>query len=116
MKKISHQQVQSLLKTASTTIRAQENELSDLREKIARFEKRERAEKIAAEMEEKGLHADLSFQEKVAHLEQAASLDVTEEAVKLASPQNAVLGSVTDRPGNGVHAFEQYILTGESPE
>lgn len=117
MNKISHQQVQSLLKTASTTIRGLQSENSDLKSKVASFEKRARAEKIAAEMEDKGLHADLSYQEKVAHLLQGApNLDVTEAAVKMASPQNTVLGSITDMPGNGSHAFEQYILTGEAPE
>lgn len=117
MKKISHQQVQSLLKTASSTIRNLQSTNANLREKMAQYEKRARAEKIAADMEEKGLHADLSRQEKIAHLlEKAANLDVTEAAVKMASPQNAVLGSISDAPGGGMHAFEQYILTGEAPE
>lgn len=113
-KKISAQQVQSLLKTASSTIRSLQGENVELREKVATFERRERAEKIAQSMEEKGLHADLSHQEKVAHILKR-DMGITEEAVKMASPQNSVLGSLDDRPGNGMSAFEQYVLTGEEP-
>lgn len=116
MKKISHQQVQSLLKTASTKIRELESDKVGLRVKVAEFEKRERAEKIAAEMEENGLHADLTRQEKVAHLldqEKCPDLNVTEAAVKLASPQGELLGDLSENPGSGQNAFENYILTGE---
>lgn len=116
MNKISHQQVQTLLKTASTTIRALQSEKDDLQAKVAGFEKKERAEKIAADMEEKGLHADLSFSEKVAHLldgERVKDLTVAEEAVKMAAPNVGVLGSVTDQPGSGLSPFELYIATGE---
>jgi hypothetical protein len=121
MEKISSQQAQTILKTASATIRTLQSEKADLQEKVAGFEKRERAEKIAAEMEEKGLHADLDRQEKVAHLLNAdavPNLDVTEEAVKMASPQNAVLGNLGDRPGGASSggAFEHFIVTGEAPE
>lgn len=120
LEKISSQQAQTLLKTASATIRTLKTENSDLHVKVAGFEKRERVEKIAAEMEEKGLHADLDHKEKVAHLLDADSvpnLDVTEEAVKLASPQGAVLGNLGDRPGaSDGSSFEHFILTGETPD
>jgi hypothetical protein len=120
MQKISSTQVKTLLKTASATIRNLNAENCALREKNAAYEKRARVEKIAAEMEEKGLHSDLSRQEKIAFLldaKRAPNLDVTEEAVKMASPQKGVIGSLGDDVGaNSASAFEQYILTGESPD
>jgi hypothetical protein len=117
MNKISSQDVQALLKTAAMTVRVQDEEIVSLREKVASFEKKDRMVKIAREMEEKGLHAELNFDEKLAHLREAQDLSITEEAVKMASPQHGVLGSVSDKPGSGgLHPFEQYLSTGEVEE
>ena len=116
MEKISSQQVKTLLKTASATIRDLETENADLRVKLASKEKRERAEKLASMMDEKGLSAEFDHQEKVAHLLEAPDLNVTEEAIKMASPQTGGIGNIGDRPGAGLHAFETYIISGESGE
>lgn len=121
MQKISSQQVKTLLKTASATIRDLNTENSELKSKIASFEKKARAEKIAADMEEKGLNADLSMHEKVAYLldpKKTPNLDLTAEAVKLASTQKGILGALGDATAgaNSQSALEHYILTGESPE
>lgn len=120
MQKISSQQVKTLLKTASATIRDLQSENAALREKTASFEKRARAETIAAEMEDKGLHSEMSHQEKVAYLldpKKSPNLDVTEQAIKMASSQKGSLGGFGDDVGtNSATALEQYILTGESPE
>ena len=115
MKKISSQEAQSLLKTAASTIRALQEENVTLKEAKHSFEKEARVRKLAVDMEEKGLHGDLDFDEKVAHLREVPSLLITEEAVKMAAPQNGGFASLSDQPGPGAaSALETYILTGES--
>lgn len=115
MHKISSQDAASLLKQAGVAIRTLNKERSDLMSKIASFEKKERMEKIARDMEEKGLSNDLTFEQKVAALEKAPSLDVTEEAIKLAAPQGHGFGSLSDQPNNTASSFEHFIMTGEDP-
>lgn len=115
MNKISSQDAASLLKQAGAAIRTLTKERSDLQMKVASFEKRERMEKIARDMEEKGLNQDLTFEQKVATLEKAPNLDVTEEAIKLAAPQGSGFGSLSDQPGGSASPFEHFIMTGEDP-
>lgn len=116
MKKISSQDAAALLKQAGVAIRTLQKDNSDLREKVASFEKQRRVESIARDMEAKNLSTDLSFEEKVASLSKAQNLDVTEEAVKLAAPQGKLLADVSDKPGGGgLHPFEAFIATGEDP-
>ena len=92
--KISTVEVAQLQKLASQTLRvlAGENvslrtENSELKEKVASFEKRARAEKIAGDMESKGLNPDTTFEQKVAELLSSDRLEVVEEAVQMAAPQ-----------------------------
>lgn len=92
--KISSTQVAQLHKLASSTIRtlSQENvqlrsENGELKEKVAAFEKKARAEKIATLMEEKGINGSVPFQTKVAEIMAKENLDVLEEAVGMAAPQ-----------------------------
>lgn len=92
--KISTAQAAQLNKLAASTLRAlsEENkglrsENTDLKEKVASFEKRARIEKIASEMEAKGLNPGTSFDEKVQDLMQRDNLDAVEEAVGMAAPQ-----------------------------
>jgi len=92
--KINKAQVAQLHKLASSTIRALSEENVSLRksnteliEKVAAFEKKARAEKIASAMEEKGINPDVSFQQKVDELLGRNNLDVLEEAVGMAAPQ-----------------------------
>lgn len=116
MQKISSQDAASLLKQAGAAIRTLTKERSDLQVKIASFEKKERMEKIARDMEEKGLSPDLTFEQKVAALEKAPDLRVTEEAIKLAAPQGHGFGSLSDdQPSGSTSPFEHFIMTGEDP-
>jgi hypothetical protein len=115
MKKISNQDAASLLKQAGAAIRTLASERDSLFAKVASYEKRGRMEKIAREMEEKGLSSDLTFEQKMASLETASNLDVTEEAIKLAAPQGRVFGDLGDLTSNATHPFEQFIMTGEDP-
>jgi hypothetical protein len=94
MDKISGAQAQQLLKVAAASVRSlsQANqklttECGDLKTKVASYERKEHAEKIASLMEEKGVNAELSFQDKVASLlEGDRDLDVVEEALNLGTP------------------------------
>lgn len=115
MQKISSQDAASLLKQAGAAIRYLTKERSVLRTKVAQFEKQGRVEKIAREMEEKGLSSDLDYEQKVAALSNVPNLDVTEEAIKLAAPQGNLLGGLGDQPSGGMSAFEHFIMTGEDP-
>lgn len=116
MEKISSNQASSILKQAGTTIRGLVEENRDLRDKVANYQREFRIEKLAKDMEDKGLNNELSFEEKVASLRGSeTSLEVTEEAVKLASPQvgHFQFGD-DDIPGGGQHPFETFISTGET--
>lgn len=116
MQKISSRDAASLLKQAGAAIRNLKSQRDDLREKVAGYEKGVRVEKIAREMEDKGLGSDLDFEQKIASLQTAQNLDVTEEAVKLAAPQGHILGNPDDMtPGGDMSAFEHFIMTGEDP-
>lgn len=116
MEKISSEQAGSILKHAGATIRSLVEENSDLKEKVASYRRESRIEKIAKDMEDKGLNNELSFEEKVASLRGSdTSLEVTEEAVKLASPQIGHFQfSDDDIPSGGQHPFEMFIATGEA--
>lgn len=87
MEKLSNAQVSQFLKTASGTLRALSEENVSLKEKVAFYEKKERAEKIAEAMDQKGLEPDLSLAEKVAGLMKRDDLDIVEEAVSMSAPQ-----------------------------
>ena len=115
MQKISSKDAASLLKQAGAAIRHLTTKNQGLEEKVASFERQGRVVQIARDMEDKGLSPDLTFQEKVAAVGQAQSLDVTEEAIKMAAPQGRILGDLSEVPGGGQHPFEHYINTGEDP-
>lgn len=116
MHKISSKDAQALLKQAGGAIRTLASENAKLKDKLASNERDMRVVKLAREMEEKGLSSEMSLEEKVAHLRKVKNLDVTEEAVKIASPQGDLLGGVGDVPGGGQHPFETFIQTGETAD
>ena len=118
MKKISHSGAQALLKEAGAAIRELVGETTKLKEKVSHYERENRIRKIAMDMESKKLQSELSFEQKVAALRGAKSLDVAEEAVKLASPQGFGFAELSDNPGatNAQSALETFIMTGEAPE
>ena len=102
MDKISHVQLGEMLKTAGASItslleekKGLQEQVEELESKVAHFEHKEKAEKIAHQMEEKNLQPELSFSEKVAGLVERENLEVVEEAVKLSAPQ-VKLASISD--------------------
>lgn len=85
-----------------------------LRDKVASMERDGEIRKLASEMEEKGLNANLSFEEKVAHIQGYTDLSQVQEAVKMASAGHIRLASVTDEPGRGsTDSLTSFCLSGE---
>lgn len=115
MNKLSSEQVAGVLGQVGPALRAQQQEIVSLQEKVAFYERRDRATKIASDMTRKNLDPELSFEEKVAHLMQPeTNLDVLEQAVNM-SAQQVKLASLSDHPGTSTDAaaaFEQGILAG----
>jgi hypothetical protein len=120
MDKISTEKAQALLKTAGATIRDQNEEIVDLRQKLAAKNREDRVRGVANMMEEKELAPDLTFEQKLAHVRDAGNLEAVEEAVKLATPQGFVFGDEGDIPsaagGDPAARFEAFVLTGDDQD
>lgn len=123
MLKIADEQIAAVSARGAATLRAQSSRISELesenfilRDKIASMERDEEIESLAAEMEEKGLNSDLSFEEKVAHLSRTSDLTRVRDAVKLASAGGIRLADVADMPGRGTgsDSFSAFCVTGVS--
>jgi hypothetical protein len=106
--------IASALANENDTLRAQ---LAEAAAKIASFERNERVRKIASAMEEKGLNADMTFDEKVASISNYDSLDQVEEAIKMAGAGSIHLPEVVDEvPGRTADpqvAFHSYLVHGQ---
>jgi hypothetical protein len=114
MIKLSSEQVQAVAGQAAQALRHLSAENTQLKEKVAFYQRQDRAERIASVMETKNLDSDLTYQEKVAKLMTGGDLDVVEQAVGLAA-QQVKLAALSDVPGNATDAasaFEQGILGG----
>lgn len=120
MQKISSEQAGQILGQVAPTLRAQQQKIESLAtenqsltEKVAFYQRRERVEKIAAQIEAKGLDMETSYAQKVEGLMSPdKNLDVIEEAVGMSAPQ-IKMASLSDNPGNASDAkssFEAAIL------
>jgi hypothetical protein len=120
MQKISSEQASQILGQVGPTLRAQQQKIEsqavmieEQQEKLAFYQRRERAEKIASQLEAKGLDPDTTYAQKVDGLMSSdKNLDVIEEAVGMSAPQ-IKLASLSDNPGNASDAksaFEIAIL------
>jgi hypothetical protein len=95
MDKYSSAEVGAIFQMGSAGLRKLSEDNQELREKVAAYEKKELAEKIAEDMDAKGLQPELSTKEKVAGLLEKDNLDVIQEAVGLTAPQTK-FASVAD--------------------
>ena len=114
MNKLSSEEVGSVLSQVGPALRALSEENQELRAKVAHYEKRDRCEKLAAQMESKKLDPDSNYQEKVASLMEQPNLDVVEQAINMSAPQ-IKLAEVSDHTGNpsdAKSAFEAAIMGG----
>ena len=100
-----------LLTTKNASLTA---EAVTLREKVAGMERDRQVETIAAEMEEKGLNAEMTLDEKIAHIRTQPDLGRVEDAVKMASSSSIRLATVTDEPGRGqMDSLSAFCLGGD---
>jgi microcystin degradation protein MlrC len=116
MEKLSSTKVASILSQVPATLRAQAEEISSLKEKVAFYERRDRAEKIATDMTRKNLDTETPFEQKVASLmDPSTDLTVIEKAIEMSAHQVKV-ASLSDHPGAGgdddaVARFESTLLS-----
>ena len=90
------------IRTLTEKNASQATELSELRQWKTSRERDDEIRKIASAMEEKGLNAELTFNEKVASISSYNDLKQVEQAVEMASSGNIKLASVAeDTPGRG---------------
>lgn len=89
-----------------------------LRKENAEFKRRDRIEKIARSMHDKGIDPGSSLEEKEDRIKQAAergrSLDVIEEAIDMTAPNGDLAKLAEEQPGNGGNPLEAYLLGGLS--
>lgn len=112
--KIAGETVSNILGQVGPALRAQSEKIAQLEGQVTFYQKRERVEKLASEMERKNLDPETSFNDKVEKLMQAPDdqVEVVEKAVDL-SAQQVKLAALTDFPGNpsdAVTAFEAGVL------
>ncbi len=116
--KISHAQAAEVLADVPGALRKLAEDNKALKEKVASFELRERATKLASEMHQKNIHSDVSFDDLVVQLEKKAAegkLDVIEQAVEFAAPDmGAKLAQLTgdDRGTSSSSDLERFIVGG----
>lgn len=109
MNKISSEDAAATLAQVGPALRALSTENVELKEKVAHFEKRERAEKVASQMEAKDLDPDTTHEQKVDSLMENDNMDVVEQAIELSAPQ-IKLASLSDDPGNPSDASSAFAL------
>jgi hypothetical protein len=121
MLKISQAELAAVSAKSARTIRALsekvaslEGENLQLRTKLASNGRDAEISDLAREMEEKGLNADMTFEEKIAHLRGHAHLENVKEAVKMASAGSVHLAAVSDHPGtSALDPFTSFCLSGD---
>jgi hypothetical protein len=121
MLKISQDELAAISAKSARTIRALsekvaslEGENLQLRTKLASHSRDTEISILAQEMEEKGLNADMTYEEKIAHLRGHARLENVREAVKMASAGTVRLAGVSEHPGtSAMDPFTSFCLSGE---
>ena len=120
---MDQEKVAEVLQAAGTAIRNVAAERDELENKLASaeaknqmYERRVMAEKVAAQMHNKGINTDTDFSSLVAELEKAASegkLDTIENAVEMVGPDMSLkTASIHDSPRASGNSFEAFLLGG----
>lgn len=119
MDKVSSQQIAEVLADSAATLRSQQEVINDLREKLASRSMRDRVEKLAHSMHEKGLELDSSVEVLADRLEKMAEatpgkLDAIEHGVDLVGPDMGMkVAQLTSdgTPQDGIASdFERFII------
>jgi RPA family protein len=102
MEKLSSLDVKRILSDVPTLIRDLNEKVASLSEKVAYYEKKNRVEKIAQQMESKNLNSHLTYDEKVQGLmnEVDGNLDSIERAVEM-NPKQIEFG-LLDKTASGM--------------
>lgn len=111
MNKLSSTKVAEVLSQVPIALRAQQQEIADLKEKVAHYEKKDRVIKIASIMQTKNLDPETSYDQKIDNLMNANNLDVVEQAIEFSAPQ-IKLASLSEYPnnsGSGGNAEEAFM-------
>lgn len=110
--KISSEDAAATMVQVGPALRALSTENVELRTKVAHYEKRERAEKIASQMEEKDLNPDTTHEQKVDSLMENGDMNVVERAIEMSAPQIklASLSDYSGNPSSATDVFAQGIL------
>jgi len=118
---VNMEKAATMLVDAGVTLKKQASKISTLKdelqaeqEKTAMLERRMEAEKIAADMHDKGVNVDVSFDKLAAKLEEEPPnrLDVIKEALAMQAPDMLRGAHLSDSPapGGGTSEFERFIL------
>jgi len=120
MDKISRAKLAEMSQVMAATgaaLRQMTDERDGLRDKVARMEQHDDAEKLAHDMHQKGIYTDVPVDSLVEHLEKQAqdgTLDVTRKAVDMVGTdmgtKMAQLSSTEDRNPIGGSDFERYLV------
>jgi len=103
---------QTLQKVASERDKLAEENV-ELRDKNASLLRRMEAEKVAAEMHDKGVHTDVPYDLLAEQLEKEAeqgNLPVIQKALHMTGPDMLKSASLSDSSGASSSEFEQFIL------
>jgi predicted transcriptional regulator len=118
MNKESKEKAASVLREAATTVRKYAAENKVLRDKLAAKETRERVEKVAAAMHDKGIRLDETREDLADSLEKEAQqgrLAEIERAVDYVGPDMGKFAQIRndDQPGASSGSnFERWVLGG----
>ena len=103
MDKLSNAQLAEVITDGAATLRAQQEHINSLEEKLASRERRDRVEKLASAMHGKGLELDVAAGDLADRLEKVASTEIEayEKAVDLVGPDMSMkFGSAGNSPSN----------------
>ena len=109
MQKLSSTKVAEVLSQVGPTLRAQQAEITSLKEKVAFYQRRERVEKPANQMEAKHLDPETPYTEKIERLMAEDDLDVVEKAIDMSAHQ-VKLAALSDDPSNATDAASAFEL------
>lgn len=114
MDKKSSQKVAQILRDAREALLSQDTELQQLRSKVAAYQRREEATKVASMLHEKGCELDTDLPDLVERLEKEAAagrLPEIARAAEMIGP-NMSIGITSQNSGEGVGAsnFESYLM------
>ena len=88
-----------------------ERENLELKSRLASLAYEGEVYDLAKDMEDKGLNADMTFEEKVASIRGTGNLENVRQAVKMASAGGLSFGDVSDIPdSHGRSSFESFCL------